>query len=101
MEFMPLHVLILVINPISIMAMFPILSLLWDRPLLAIPGATAAGLAAMEIYYLLAGMSVAPPGLLLRALLLLATCVFLWAVNAAAKRALIARRDHGSPTEAA
>ena len=92
MELMPIHVLILVINPISIMAVFPILSLWWDRPLLAIPGATAAGLGVMEAYYLLVGTPVAAPDILLRGILMAATCALLWALNAAAKRVLIARR---------
>jgi len=101
MEFMPLHVVLLVVNPISIMVAFPILTLWWDRPLLAVPGATAAGLIAMEVYYLLTGVPVAAPDIVLRALLMLTACALLWAVNAAAKRVLIARRGEENRPAAA
>ena len=101
MDLIPVHVLILIINPISIMVMFPILSVWWDRPLLAIPGATAAGLATMEVYYLLVGIPVAAPDILIRALVTAAAGTVLWALNAAVKRALVARREPDHPTAAA
>lgn len=98
MEFMSLHVVLLVVNPISIMVAFPILTLGWDRPLLAVPGATAAALIAMEAYYLLMGVPVAVPNIGVRVILMLATCALLWAANAAAKRVLIARRGEANRT---
>lgn len=98
MEFISLHVVLLVVNPISIMVAFPILTLGWDRPLLAVPVATAAALLAMEAYYLLMGIPVAAPDVVIRVILMLTTCALLWAAHAAAKRVLIARRGEGHRT---
>ena len=87
------HEVLLVVNPISIIIMFPVLSLLWDRPLIAVPVATVAAVGLTEAYSHLLGASLTGPGPLSRIGLLLITAVALWGVTACVHSLLGGRRE--------